>query len=301
MSAIPHFTSILEYNTAINIPGPELEGFDIRSFEDNMACVPMRMEPFRIPFFQLAILETGTGQVNSDGDDYDLDNCTLFFNLPGQIIYWHIEPDWKGYYCCIEEGFYGVRLPDYPQLAALPYLERRHPGIHLERHEALELIESCRRIHSLNRCNETHARTLVQAELAAVLAYCLRYFEQYTAEEARTRVRRSLGQRFRGLVNEHVNGLALGLETENKRPGEYARALFVSPGHLADAVRRELDTTPTALINERRIQESQKLLATTSLPLNEIASQLGFSSLAYFSRLFSKIIGCSPSAWRNEC
>ena len=79
-SPIPLFRSIEEYNFKVNISSPRYVNFDIRDFEDNMKKVKLKMYPFRIPFFQIALLESGRGIVSSEGKNYDLYNCTLFFS-----------------------------------------------------------------------------------------------------------------------------------------------------------------------------------------------------------------------------
>ncbi|MDD7389338.1 MAG: AraC family transcriptional regulator [Lachnospiraceae bacterium] len=49
-----------------------------------------------------------------------------------------------------------------------------------------------------------------------------------------------------------------------------------------------------------RIQQSLPLLAETSLSITEISEQTGFSSPAYFSRIFHKFTGISPAAYRKK-
>lgn len=52
-------------------------------------------------------------------------------------------------------------------------------------------------------------------------------------------------------------------------------------------------------INEKRIIEARKLLETTDLSITNIAIDLGFEDSGYFSKVFKKIIGVSPSEFRN--
>ena len=52
-------------------------------------------------------------------------------------------------------------------------------------------------------------------------------------------------------------------------------------------------------LNNVRIKEAQKLLATTKLSINEIGERAGFHSNTHFCRIFKKIAGTSPSAYRK--
>lgn len=57
--------------------------------------------------------------------------------------------------------------------------------------------------------------------------------------------------------------------------------------------------TPTEFILTLRIEHSQKLMTNTSLSLNDIAQQSGFSSYPYFSLKFKETVGFSPGEWRS--
>ena len=53
-------------------------------------------------------------------------------------------------------------------------------------------------------------------------------------------------------------------------------------------------------IVEARIDEAKRLLSTTSIPVKEIATLSGFSSLYYLSRAFASATGLPPTAWREQ-
>ena len=52
------------------------------------------------------------------------------------------------------------------------------------------------------------------------------------------------------------------------------------------------------LQQSKRISQAKFLLATTSLPVADIAKQVGFSNLTYFYRLFQAQANCSPGNFR---
>ena len=53
-------------------------------------------------------------------------------------------------------------------------------------------------------------------------------------------------------------------------------------------------------IVEARIDEAKRLLSTTSIPVKEVATLSGFSSLYYLSRAFASATGLPPTAWREQ-
>lgn len=55
---------------------------------------------------------------------------------------------------------------------------------------------------------------------------------------------------------------------------------------------------PLVYLQKKRIERAQYLMLSTSLPLSEIATETGFESLSYFSRIFKKTTGQSPSHYK---
>lgn len=62
----------------------------------------------------------------------------------------------------------------------------------------------------------------------------------------------------------------------------------------------EIGETLFHYLLQYRIHQSLPLLAETNLSITEIAEQTGFSSAAYFSRIFHKNMGISPIAYRKN-
>jgi AraC family transcriptional regulator, transcriptional activator of pobA len=81
---------------------------------------------------------------------------------------------------------------------------------------------------------------------------------------------------------------------------DVAREVGMTPGHLTTIVRRRTGRTVQEWIIERRMAESRRLLADTTLPIQEVARRVGIADPGYFSRLFRRAHGTSPRAWRGR-
>ena len=57
---------------------------------------------------------------------------------------------------------------------------------------------------------------------------------------------------------------------------------------------------PIKYLNQKRIEESKRLLETTNFSVLQIASIVGFSSQSYFSQTFKKAVGQTPLEYRKE-
>lgn len=78
-----------------------------------------------------------------------------------------------------------------------------------------------------------------------------------------------------------------------------AEDLGVSYSWFRQAFRRQAGAPPQRFRQNQRMTRACQLLADTQLPISAIAQELGFGSLAYFSRVFRKETGLSPTTWRK--
>ena len=80
---------------------------------------------------------------------------------------------------------------------------------------------------------------------------------------------------------------------------EYAISRGMSVSWFIRNFKKFTGTTPMQFITSIRITNSQMLLETTNYAVNEIAHIVGYDNPLYFSRLFHKQKGCSPSEYRK--
>ena len=79
----------------------------------------------------------------------------------------------------------------------------------------------------------------------------------------------------------------------------YAKSRGMSISWFIRNFKKYTGQTPMQYIVSLRINNAQLLLETTEYSINEIASIVGYDNQLYFSRLFHKQKGCSPSEYRK--
>ena len=80
----------------------------------------------------------------------------------------------------------------------------------------------------------------------------------------------------------------------------YAELLNVHPSYLSSLFRKETGVTLTEYVNQKRVEHGVFLLNTTNMQIQTIAQQCGFSDINYFTRIFKKRIGKTPSEYKNS-
>lgn len=81
---------------------------------------------------------------------------------------------------------------------------------------------------------------------------------------------------------------------------EFAASLNMSTCWFIRNFKQYSKITPMAYILSIRIANAKNLLETTTYNINEIASIIGYDNALYFSRLFKKQTGLSPSEYRKK-
>ena len=80
---------------------------------------------------------------------------------------------------------------------------------------------------------------------------------------------------------------------------DIADELRMAPNYLSDWLAKEFRIRPVEYINLRRIEEAQLRLITSRKSVKEVAFELGFSSVSYFSRVFKAHTGTTASRYRS--
>lgn len=79
-----------------------------------------------------------------------------------------------------------------------------------------------------------------------------------------------------------------------------ARIALVSEAHFIRRFGAVFGETPGRYLQRRRIERAMALLRTTELTVGEICVEVGFASVATFTRSFREIVGETPAAFRRS-
>ena len=86
----------------------------------------------------------------------------------------------------------------------------------------------------------------------------------------------------------------------NLTVGMIAQRLGLSEGHLSHLFKKETDSTLLNYLTRYRIHKSMELLKDCRLKVYEVSEQVGYRDIAYFSAIFKKMVGISPSEYQDS-
>jgi len=96
-----------------------------------------------------------------------------------------------------------------------------------------------------------------------------------------------------------VEYIDANLEIRPLRAGDLAALIGYSPSHLHRSFRRSLGESPRTFVMRRRVAKAQRLMRDNDLPLCQIAIDCGFADQSHFNRVFFRLVGQNPGAWRR--
>ena len=81
---------------------------------------------------------------------------------------------------------------------------------------------------------------------------------------------------------------------------EFSKQNGISSSWLTRIFHQQMGISPQNYITSTRINVACELLGSTSIPISEISYQVGYSNQHYFSRIFRKVKGCTPTEFRTR-
>ena len=102
------------------------------------------------------------------------------------------------------------------------------------------------------------------------------------------------GQRseFEEAIHERLADSELSLKS-------LASQLGFSPSYLSVLIKKELGLPFQDYLIQERMKKAKLLLLTTDLKIYEIAEQVGFEDMNYFSQRFKQVVGLTPRQFKK--
>lgn len=240
----------------------------------------------------LTILFTkGFGWHEIDFERYEVRSGSVFFVSPGQTHHWKLSEDVEGYIFSHTTTFYNLyyshhKITDFP----FYFSTQNSPLLYLQEREVAKINEYFAQFFAESQSAKAFSDTIIYSQMTLIYSFLSQiYLQKNSGKILKPNASSNLLQRFENLLDEHYATLKLA--------SEYAEKLHVTSKHLNRVVKNLLGKTVTEKISERIILEAKRQILHTNLPLTDIAESLGFNDYTYFSKLFKKTTGLTPTAF----
>ncbi len=106
-------------------------------------------------------------------------------------------------------------------------------------------------------------------------------------------------QKYTPLVRKAMNYIELNI-SQGVSLKNLSEELNVNASYLSTVFKKEMGQTVTEYINQRRVEIAILYLNTSSMQIQDIAFRVGICDVNYFSKVFKKITGMTPTKYREK-
>ena len=154
--------------------------------------------------------------------------------------------------------------------------------------------------HRIDMFEEIY-NTLHTSLTIASIRYAMAVFHHFIASLMYIREYRSVGSQQLGssIVDSTIHFMRENIE-KHLTLSDFAEYAGFSASHLSAMFKNETGHSPLYYFNLLKVRKACELLESTSMKLNQISFKIGITDPFYFSRLFSKMMGMSPKAYRTR-
>lgn len=250
------------------------------------------------PFTRIYLVKEGVGWIKIEGEKITLEpgylylipsfhSCSYYFPQGMQQFYVHFSmelpnglPVYSVYKTCRKVKSDELSIALFTRLLDLnPNLDIPHddPNVYQTRYWLDRKVEYL----SASQCNETRGM------LDQLFSRFIFDSHDYSINKL---MKHNLFEVFEHIEENLNSTIAVGT---------LASIACLSKDHFIKTFKKTTTQTPGEYINAKRIEKAQLLLLTTDYPMKHIIEKVGFSSLAYFSRIFKKYSSYSPREYRK--
>ena len=104
-------------------------------------------------------------------------------------------------------------------------------------------------------------------------------------------------------MNENVANVLEGIGRDYQKDlslKDISKELYINPVYLGQLIKRETNSTFAELLNKQRIKAAQQLLLAKNDSIEDVCYAVGYSNVGYFYKVFRKLCGKSPKAYRKQ-
>lgn len=81
---------------------------------------------------------------------------------------------------------------------------------------------------------------------------------------------------------------------------EMSKVFYIDISYLSKIIKNATGKSFVKYITERRMEKAKGLLQNTEIAISDISERVGYTEANYFSQLFKKLVGISPSEYREK-
>ncbi len=272
------------------LPNHAMGRFHIRELPQVLAGQDLWHDLHRHDFFFVLIVKKGKGFHSIDFRKFDIKDRSVFILRPGQVHELNLKAGTLGYLLEFDSAFY--------QPADQAKLHRLRKATY--KNYCRPDTSRFDRLMSLLQKMSEESREQQDGYADAIRSLLDVFFIEYNRQSDQPQQVKKISQEYNNDRLEELYELLQKNLSSARQPGAYATLMNLSLFQLNAITKATVGKPVSHLINEHIVLEAKRRLLATSSQVKEIADELGYEDISYFSRYFKKHTGLTPEAFRQK-
>jgi len=262
---------------------------DILTFSENFRLNDIT-NPVRFGMTIVIICKKGHFKLRTGMNDFVVKSNMVMVILPEQITQLiEISPDFDGGYVLLKSDFFDFQN-DFKMGLSLQSHLLKQPLIQLSDKEMEEVLFIFNTIKIKIEENNT---LLLKEVIHTYLRVAFYMFVEILLKTKETTVKtrnEEIFEKFISLLDKHFR--------KEQNVGWYAEKISITPNYFSKLIFEVSGKPAGEWIKDYIILEAQALLNSSSLSVQQISDELGFSNQSHFGTYFKRYMGVSPNGYK---
>ncbi|MGL6314170.1 arabinose operon transcriptional regulator AraC [Vibrio sp. WXL103] len=235
--------------------------------------------------YVLHLTTLGKGKIFEGDGEFIVKEAELLLFPPSVVHFYQREessPSWHHKWIYFRpRGFWGTLLDWDTKRMGVGHLPIKNKDVYTKMHKLFEEVEL------FSKTDAPFSEELALNRLEEILLRCKVLNPSIEVEH--------IDHRIKTVKTLIMDDIQSDISTE-----ELANAVYLSPSRLAHLFKNEMKMTITQWREKQRIEYAKQLLFSSQMPVSMISYNVGFNDPLYFSKVFKRITGVSPTQYRNR-
>lgn len=243
-----------------------------------------RFGPFIRTSYLIHVIEKGKGIFKANGEVYYLHENQAFLIYPGDETYYESDKEDPWNYFWI--GFNGLKVEEGINNIGFT---KKNPIITIN---CVDTLKDC-----VERMLENHK--LTYSDELRRNSEMLRFFATVIDDQHAANFERASYDYHSSIYVKQVIDYLSKHYNQKIKISDLADYIGVNRSYLTNSFKREMNVSPQEFLQNLRMDKASSLLKETVIPINTIASQVGYDDPLAFSKIFKQKFGVGPRKYRE--
>jgi len=265
---------------------------DVNSIDENFQLYAIISKPIRLGMVAGIICKKGYIKLRVGLNDFTVSPNMLMIILSEQIIQLiEVSPDFEACYILIRKGFFEIQN-DFKMGLDLQTNLFNNPCVQLSETEMEEVLVIFYILkNKVEENTDLFLKEVIQNYIRALFYIACNIFFKSNEKAIKTR-KEEIFEKFISLLAQNFR--------QEQNIGWYAEKFYLTPKYLSKIIFEVSGKHAGDWIKDYIILEAQALLNSSSLTIQQISDELGFSNQSHFGSYFKRYVGVAPKEYKGK-